>query len=61
MLLKLENVKKQYGTFTLDCSIEVKKGQVTGLVGSNGAGKSTTFKSVLGLIFPDSGKIELFG
>ena len=26
MLLKLENVKKQYGTFTLDCSIEVKKG-----------------------------------
>ncbi len=61
MLLKMENVKKNYGSFTLDCSIEVKKGQVTGLVGSNGAGKSTTFKSLLGLIFPDSGDIEMFG
>ncbi len=61
MLLKLENVKKDYGTFKLDCSIEVKRGQVTGLVGSNGAGKSTTFKSILGLIFPDSGNIEMFG
>ncbi|MBQ8729922.1 MAG: ABC transporter ATP-binding protein [Lachnospiraceae bacterium] len=61
MLLKLENVRKQYDTFCLDCSIEVKKGQVTGLVGSNGAGKSTTFKSVLGLVFPDGGNIEIFG
>ena len=61
MLLKLENVRKSYGTFELDCSIEVKKGQVTGLIGRNGAGKSTTFKSVLGLIYPDSGDIEMFG
>ncbi len=61
MLLKLENVRKNYDGFSLDCSIEVKKGQVTGLVGSNGAGKSTTFKSILGLIFPDSGNIEMFG
>ena len=61
MLLKLENVKKTYGSFGLDCSMEVKKGQVTGLIGRNGAGKSTTFKSVLGLIYPDSGNIEMFG
>jgi len=61
MLLKLENVKKNYGRFQLDCSIEVKAGQVTGLVGSNGAGKSTTFKSILGLIFPVSGNITMFG
>lgn len=61
MLLKMDNVKKNYGTFQLDCSIEVKKGQVTGLVGSNGAGKSTTFKSVLGLIFPEGGSIQMFG
>ena len=61
MLLKLENVKKNYGKFELDCSLEVRKGQVTGLVGRNGAGKSTTFKSVLGLIYPDSGNIEMFG
>ena len=61
MLLKLNNVKKSYGDFELNCSIEVKRGQVTGLVGRNGAGKSTTFKSILGLIYPDSGEIEMFG
>ena len=61
MLLKLENVKKNYGSFSLDCSLEVRKGQVTGLVGRNGAGKSTTFKSILGLVYPDSGSIEMFG
>lgn len=61
MLLKLEHVKKEYDSFKLDCSLEVKKGQVTGLVGSNGAGKSTTFKSILGLIFPDGGSIEVLG
>lgn len=61
MLLKLENVKKNYGNFSLDCSMEVKRGQVTGIIGSNGAGKSTTFKSILGLIFPDGGNIEMFG
>ena len=60
MLLKLENVKKKYGSFELDCTMEIKRGQVTGLVGRNGAGKSTTFKSVLGLVFPDSGSIEMF-
>ena len=61
MLLKLENVKKNYGNFSLDCSMKVKRGQVTGIIGSNGAGKSTTFKSILGLIFPDGGNIEMFG
>ena len=61
MLLKLSNVKKTYGSFELDCSLEIKRGQVTGLIGRNGAGKSTTFKSVLGLIYPDSGEIEMFG
>lgn len=61
MLLKLENVKKTYGSFELDCTMEIKRGQVTGLIGRNGAGKSTTFKSVLGLVFPDGGSIEMFG
>ena len=61
MLLKLRNVKKTYGSFELDCSMEIKKGQVTGLIGRNGAGKSTTFKSVLGLVYPESGEIEMFG
>lgn len=60
-MLKLENVKKQYQGFGLDCSLEVKSGFVTGLVGKNGAGKSTTFKAILGLIHTDSGTLQVFG
>ncbi|HJA67626.1 ABC transporter ATP-binding protein [Lachnoclostridium sp. An169] len=60
-MLKIRRVKKRYGTFALECSLEVKKGSITGLVGENGAGKSTLFKMILGLAFPDSGDISLFG
>lgn len=60
-MLKIENLKKQYNTFTLDCSLEVRPGCITGLIGQNGAGKSTTFKAVLGLIRPTEGDIYVFG
>ncbi len=42
-------------------SLEVKGGEIFGYLGPNGAGKTTTLKCVLGLIFPDQGKIEIFG
>ena len=61
MLIKLENVEKHYSGFHLNCTMEVPEGNVTALIGPNGAGKSTTFKALLGLIFPEAGKIELFG
>ena len=60
-MLKLEQVKKQYKNFTLDCSLEVRPGCITGLIGQNGAGKSTTFKAALGLIHTDGGDIEMLG
>ena len=60
-MLELKEVKKVYNSFTLDVSLSVPKGQIVGLVGANGAGKSTTFKSILHLIRPRSGSIELFG
>lgn len=60
-MLKLEHVRKDYKNFTLDCSLEVKPGCVTGLIGQNGAGKSTTFKSILGLIRIDGGTVEILG
>ncbi|MGT2755172.1 ATP-binding cassette domain-containing protein [Streptococcus ovis] len=60
-MIKLDRLKKQYKDFSLDCSLEVKSGYITGLIGANGAGKSTTFKAILGLIKPDSGSIRLFG
>ena len=61
MLVKLENVQKHYKQFDLNCSIEVNSGCVTGLIGQNGSGKTTTFKAILGLIQTDGGTIEVFG
>ena len=60
-MLKFAGVKKQYGSFVLDVSMEVKPGMVTGLIGANGAGKSTTFQAALHLIPIDGGEISLFG
>lgn len=60
-MIRLENAQKHYKEFDLDCSLEVRPGQITGLVGENGAGKSTTFKLILGLIRDDGGTIEVFG
>ena len=59
-MLKMECVRKDYESFSLNCSLEVKSGYVTGLIGKNGAGKSTIFKIILGLIAKDSGTIQLF-
>lgn len=60
-MLKIEKLSKKYDQFALECSLEVMPGYVTGLVGQNGAGKSTTFKSILGLISIDGGQIQMFG
>lgn len=60
MLLKLEHVRKQYGAFSLDVSLQVEEGQVIGLIGANGAGKSTTFKSILDLVHSETGTCEVF-
>ena len=60
-MIKLDQVEKKYSDFQLNCSLEVPEGCVSALIGENGAGKSTTFKAILGLIFPDGGSIELFG
>ena len=56
-LIELKNVCKNYKDFSLNCSLEIKRGTVTGLIGKNGAGKTTVFKALLGLIKTDSGSI----
>lgn len=61
MELVLNEVKKTYEKFSLNCSMKVTPGQVTGLIGKNGSGKSTTFKAVLGLITIDSGEVLIDG
>ncbi len=60
-MLKIEHLKKHYNNFSLDCSLEVKSGCITGLIGQNGSGKSTTFKAILGLISIDGGSVTVFG
>lgn len=62
-ILKATNVSKIYGKHrALDkVSIEIKRGMIYGLIGENGAGKSTFMRTVMGLITIDEGSIELFG
>lgn len=60
-MVKADSLIKQYGKFNLDVSLEVPDGYITGLVGKNGAGKSTTIKLILGLIKPDGGSVTVFG
>lgn len=60
-MVSVKNIEKKYKDFSLDCSLDVNPGKITGLIGQNGAGKSTSFKAILGLIHTDGGEIELFG
>ena len=60
MLIQLDHVKKEYEDFTLELDMQIPENRVTGLIGANGAGKSTTFKLMLGLIRPDAGDVKVF-
>ena len=60
--IEIKNLKKTYGDFTLSIdSLVIPSGCIMGLVGSNGAGKSTMIKSILDLIRTDSGEITIGG
>ena len=63
MSLKVSNLTKKFGSHTAvdNLSFTVEKGTVFGLLGRNGAGKSTTIKQILGLIDSTSGSIEWDG
>lgn len=60
-MVALRNLTKQYGDFSLNVSLDIPDGRITGLVGKNGAGKSTVIKAILGLIRPDGGSVTVFG
>nr|ACY24821.1 ABC transporter ATP-binding protein [uncultured organism] len=59
---ELKNVSKRYSEFYLESlSLQLPVGQVMGLVGVNGAGKSTTLRLLMGLIQPDTGSVDVLG
>lgn len=60
-MIEIKDLQKNYKDFELNISLTVPAGTVTGLIGRNGAGKSTTIKSILGLVRPDGGSIRVFG
>lgn len=61
-LVRATGLTKRYPSFTLqDVSLEVSAGSITGFIGRNGAGKSTTLKCLEGSLHPDAGEITYFG
>lgn len=62
-VLKTENLTKTYGKKKVvnAVSMNVKKGDIYGLIGKNGAGKTTFMRMIAGLAAPTAGKMELFG
>lgn len=60
--IEIRDLNKKYEGFALDnISLTLPTGCIMGLIGENGAGKTTVIKSLLGLIHSDSGEIKLFG
>lgn len=61
MLLTLKNIVAGYGNITAlkGISLSVPEGKIVTLIGANGAGKSTTMKTIMGLMKPSEGEILL--
>jgi len=62
-MIELINITKQYNDTTVvdDLNLEIKTGEIVGIIGHNGAGKSTTMKMIAGLVEPTSGEIRVMG
>ena len=61
--LTIENLSKIYsnGKGIREVNLNVEKGKIHALLGNNGVGKNTTMKCIMGIIFPESGRIEIDG
>lgn len=63
VVIKTERLTKDYGGGhgIFDVSLEIKRGEVFGFIGTNGSGKTTTIRNMMGFIRPDSGKVSVLG
>jgi ABC-2 type transport system ATP-binding protein len=60
--VELSGVSKKYRYFTLeDIHLKLPRGQIMGLIGANGAGKSTTIRVLMGLVHQDAGEVRVLG
>lgn len=60
--LYIKDLRKSYKDFTLkDINLTLPNGCIMGFIGENGAGKSTTIKSILDIVHPDSGEVKIMG
>lgn len=62
-VLQVKNLSKKFGKETSvdDVSFEIGKGEILGLLGANGAGKTTAINMVLGIVTPTDGSVKVFG
>ena len=62
-IIRIDSLTKDYGEERgiFDLNISIRQGEVHGLVGTNGSGKTTTFRHLMGFIMPDSGYCEIGG
>lgn len=61
--VEIKNLTKNFSSTTAinNLSLEIEKGKITGLIGADGAGKTTLIRLVTGLLLPDSGEISTLG
>ena len=60
--IEMSDIKKSFKDFTIEnFNLKVEKGFITGFIGPNGSGKTTTIKLIMNLIKPENGNIKIFG
>jgi len=62
-ILQVDGLSKYFGGLAAvsNCSIKIKKGSITGVIGPNGSGKTTLFNLIAGNLKPNEGKVHLYG
>lgn len=58
-MIQIQNISKKLNNFTLNVSLNIKSGEIFGIIGKSGSGKSTLLKIIKGIVKPDFGNINI--